>query len=147
MNNIELAEINIEDLIPHRGKMILIDEIVEMTPEYSLTSSTVNEDWPLLSAGGVSALILIEVAAQSAGVCNGWDRIRVKGIESSKMGWLVGIKRAEFSRDFIPLRSKIITRSENSSKYDNLRITSSVSRVDDDIIAEVTLQLFQAAND
>ncbi|VAW38805.1 hypothetical protein MNBD_DELTA03-963 [hydrothermal vent metagenome] len=147
MNSIELAEINIEDLIPHRGKMILIDEIVEMTPEYSLTSSTVNEDWPLLSAGGVSTLILIEVAAQSAGVCNGWDRIQVKGIESSKMGWLVGIKRAEFSRDFIPLRSKIITRSENSSKYDNLRITSSVSRIDDDIIAEVTLQLFQAAND
>ncbi len=143
----DFAKINIEDLIPHRDKMILIDEIVEITPGYSITSSTVNKDWPLLTAAGVSSLILIEVAAQSAGVCNGWDRIREKGIESSKMGWLVGIKRAEFNRDFIPLGSEIVTRSENFNKYDNLRITSSVSRIDGDIIAEVTLQLFQAPND
>ncbi|MFW8600662.1 hypothetical protein ACOHYD_04185 [Desulfobacterota bacterium M19] len=144
---VNFAQINIEDLIPHRDKMILVDEIVEITPEYSITSSTVNKDWPLLTAGGVSSLILIEVAAQNAGVCNGWDRIQKKGIESSKMGWLVGVKKAEFNCDFIPLGSKIITRSENSRKYDNLRITSSVSRIDDDIIAEVILQLFQAPND
>ncbi len=144
---VDFAKINIEDLIPHRDKMILIDEIVEITPEYSITLSTVNASWPLLSAGGVSSLILIEVAAQSAGVCNGWDRIQKKGIESSKMGWLVGVKRAKFNRDFIPLESEIITRSENSNKYDNLRVTSSVSRIDGDIIGEVTLQLFQASDD
>jgi len=144
---IDFAKINIEDLIPHRGRMILIDEIVEITPEYSITSSTVNPSWPLLTVSGVSSLILVEVAAQSAGVCNGWDRIQEKGTESSKMGWLVGVKRAEFNRDFIPVASKIITHSENSNKYDNLRITSSVSRLDGDIIGEVTLQLFQASDD
>ncbi len=144
---VDFAKINIEDLIPHRGKMILIDEIVEITPEYALTSSIVNASWPLLTANGVSSLILVEVAAQSAGVCNGWDRIQEKGIESSKMGWLVGVKRAKFNRDFIPLESEIITRSENSNKYDNLRVTSSVSRIDGDIVGEVTLQLFQASDD
>ncbi len=147
MNNIDFAKINIEDLIPHRDKMILIDEIVEITPEYAITSSIVSASWPLLTANGVSSLILVEVAAQSAGVCNGWDRIQKKGIESSKMGWLVGIKRAKLNRDFIPVAAKIITRSENSNKYDNLRVTSSVSRIDGDIIGEVTLQLFQASND
>jgi predicted hotdog family 3-hydroxylacyl-ACP dehydratase len=143
----DFAKIKIEDLIPHRGKMILIDEIIAIRPEYAVTSSTVSTSWPLLTTNGVSSLILVEIAAQSAGVCNGWDRIQEKGIESSKMGWLVGVKRAKFNRDFIPVASKIITRSENSNKYDNLRVTSSVSHIDGDIIGEVTLQLFQASDD
>jgi hypothetical protein len=60
------------------------------------------------------------------------------------MGWLVGVKKAKFNIECIPLRSKIITRSENSSKYDNLRVTSSVSWLGKEIIGEITLQLFQA---
>jgi len=132
-------------MIPHRGNMLLIDEIVEINENYSITSSIVKKSWPLFSGEGVSPLILVELAAQSAGVCNGWDRIQEKGIESDSMGWLVGVKRASFNTDCIPLHSKIIIRSENSQKYDNLRVTTSVSRIGADIIGEITLQLFQAS--
>jgi predicted hotdog family 3-hydroxylacyl-ACP dehydratase len=144
MTEHDLAEIEIEDLIPHRGNMILIDHIVEIHKEYAVTEAIVKESWPLLTVDGVQPLILVELAAQSAGVCNGWDRIKKKGLKSDSMGWLVGVKKAKFNIECIPLRSKIITRSENSSKYDNLRVTSSVSWLGKEIIGEITLQLFQA---
>nr|MBF0223692.1 hypothetical protein [Desulfobulbaceae bacterium] len=140
----DFTEIKIEDLIPHRGHMVLIDHIVEIEKEYAVTAAFVKESWPLLTANGVQPLILVELAAQSAGVCNGWDRITKKGLHSVSMGWLVGVKKAVFNIECIPLHSKIITRSENSNKYDNLRVTSSVSWLGSDIIGEITLQLFQA---
>ncbi len=143
MNNRELAAINIEDLIPHRGKMILIDKIIDLEKEYAVTSSIVSKSWPLLTDDGVQPLILLELAAQSAGICNGWDRIKTQGVDSDKMGWLVGIKRAVFHIDLIPLACEIITRAENFKKYDSLREIRSVLRLHNDIIAEVTLQLFQ----
>ena len=144
MNNKELPAINIEDLIPHRGQMVLIDKIIALEKEYAVTSSIVSKSWPLLIDEGVQPVILLELAAQSAGICNGWDRIKTRGVDSNKMGWLVGIKRAVFHIDLIPLSSEIITRAENSNKYDRLREIQSVLRLNNDIIGEVTLQLFQA---
>ncbi len=147
-NSIDFSQIDIKDLIPHRGNMMLIDEVIEIKKEYAITAAIACETWPLLSTNGVNPLIMVEISAQSAGVCNGWDRICQKGINSDNMGWLVGVKRASFAVDTIPLYSKIITRSENTSKYDNLRITNSVLQINNNIIGEITLQLYQApAND
>jgi predicted hotdog family 3-hydroxylacyl-ACP dehydratase len=144
MNDQELAAINIEDLIPHRGKMILIDKIITIEKEYAVTSSIVGKSWPLVTDAGVKSLILVELAAQCAGVCNGWDRIQTLGMDSNKMGWLVGVKRANFTVGLIPFNSEIISRAENTSKYDALREIQSVLKLNDEIIGEVTLQLFQA---
>ena len=144
MTEHDFTKIKIEDLIPHRGNMVLIDHIVEIEKGYAVTAAIVKESWPLLTANGAQSLVLVELAAQSAGVCNGWDRITEKGIHSDSMGWLVGVKKANFNIECIPLHSKIITRSENSNIYDNLRVTSSVSWLDGNIIGEITLQLFQA---
>ena len=34
-------DISIEDLLPHRGRMKLVDEIVELDPEQAVTAATV----------------------------------------------------------------------------------------------------------
>ena len=60
---------------------------------------TVRPDWPLTDARGAEALICVELAAQTAGVCNGWDRIQNRGVDSDQMGWLVAVKRADFFVD------------------------------------------------
>ncbi len=144
MNDKEKAKINIEDLIPHQGKMILVDRIVTLEKDYAVTSSTVGKSWPLLTDGGARSLILVELAAQCAGVCNGWGRIQTHGMDSDRMGWLVGVKRAGFKIDIIPFNSKIITRAENTKNYDGLREIESLLKLNNEIIGEVTLQLFQA---
>ncbi|MBU0664434.1 MAG: hypothetical protein KJ990_07825 [Proteobacteria bacterium] len=140
----ELSGITLEDLIPHRGRMVLIDDILEVDSSHALTASVMSASYPLADANGVHPLIMVELAAQTAGVCNGLDRIKTKGIDSLKMGWLVGVKRAQFYIEYIPLGSTVFTRSENSHNYENLREVSCVVHLDKRLIGEVTLQLFQA---
>jgi len=61
---------------------------------------------------GVHPLILVELAAQTAGVCNGWGRIQTQGRDSSQMGWLVAIKKAEFFIYSLPFGAMITARAE-----------------------------------
>jgi len=142
-NPTQLFDYTIEDLLPHRGTMLLIDDILEMDEHHALTASLIKASFPLMDNGGVQPLLLVELAAQTAGVCNGLSRIKDHGEDSSKMGWLVGIKRAHFYVECIPLGKTVLTRSENSHVYDKLREVSAVLHMDETLIGEVTLQLFQ----
>ena len=144
MNSDQLENITIEDLLPHRGKMLLVDEILELEPTYGVTASITSSSWPFAGNNGIQPLILVELAAQTAGVCNGWDRIINQGVDSEKKGWLVGVKQADFHVTTIPFNSRIITRAENTHKYDLLREISGSMQVNNTIIGNVILQLIQA---
>jgi predicted hotdog family 3-hydroxylacyl-ACP dehydratase len=139
----KLSNYTLEDILPHRGSMLLIDTILEVDVTHAVTTSTIKESYPLTGVNGAQPLILVEFAAQTAGVCNGLDRIKEKGADSSKMGWLVGIKRAQLYVDTIPLGTTVITRSENVHNYDKLREVSTVLHMEDTLIGEITLQLYQ----
>lgn len=139
-----LSDLSLEDLLPHRGHMMLVEKVLEVDAEHALTLCHVGISWPMADADGVHSLILIELAAQTAGVCNGWDRIQTKGIGSDKMGWLVGIKKAELFIDYLPIGSDVISRAENSYNFGNLREVSCTQHIDDKLIGKMTLQLFQA---
>ncbi|HID69027.1 MAG TPA: hypothetical protein EYP35_00870 [Desulfobacterales bacterium] len=140
---IELEEFTLEDILPHRGDMVLITNVLEADETHALTESVMSASFPLADESGVQPLIMVELAAQTAGVCNGLDRIRTQGVDSNKMGWLVGVKRAKFYIDYLPLGSTVVTRSENSHNYENLREVSCVLHMGDTLVGEMTLQLFQ----
>ena len=144
MKTIPLSQISLEDLLPHRGNMILISEVLEVDQQHALTISRVERFWPMADDRGVFSLVLVELAAQTAGVCNGWDRIQTKGLDSEKMGWLVGIKKADFFIDYLPIGGKILSLSENLYNFGNLREISCRQHLDDTLIGSMTLQLFQA---
>lgn len=144
MQNITLAELTLEDLLPHRGHMLLVEQVLEVDCQHALTLSRVSPDWPMADENGVDPLILIELAAQSAGVCNGWDRIQTKGLDSDQRGWLVGIKKTELFIDTLPFGGEIITSAANSYNYENLREVCCEQCMDDRLIGRSTLQLFQA---
>jgi predicted hotdog family 3-hydroxylacyl-ACP dehydratase len=123
-HHIELADLTLEDLVPHRGTMLLLDSVLE--------------------EGGVAPLICVELAAQTAGVCNGWERIHSLGLDSNQTGWLVAVKKAEFHAGPLPLGTTITARAENTMVFDRFREVTSVLYRDDQLIAEIVLQLFQA---
>lgn len=139
----KLSSYTLEDILPHRGNMLLIEDILEVDESHSVTRSVIQTSYPLTDNNGVRPLIMVELAAQAAGVCNGVERIKGQGVESSKVGWLVGIKRAQFYIDCLPFGSTILTRSENIHVYDKLREVSSVLHMNEALIGEVTLQLYQ----
>jgi predicted hotdog family 3-hydroxylacyl-ACP dehydratase len=137
------TDVTLEDLLPHRSTMLLVDEIVELDSTHAVALNTVAGTWPLTDQDGASPLILIELAAQTAGVCNGWDRIQQAGRESDQMGWLVAVKRADFFVEHLPIGMAIRVRAENSFAFEKFReVTSQIYHLDH-LLAEVVLQLYQ----
>jgi len=138
---------NIEDLIPHRGRMLLLDDILKLDTEAAVSSTRVKATWPLVDGISVSSLILVELAAQTCGLCNGLGRIHDQGENSDKKGFLVGVKQAVFHVASLPVGTKIITEAVNRFKFDSFREIEGVSRVGSDVVCEVTLQVMQASDE
>ena len=136
-------DINIEDLMPHRDRMLLIDEIIELDDTSAVTRATVTDQWPFCDGKTVDSLILIELIAQTAGINNGWVRLKTNGPDSEKKGWLVGIKQSRLFVDAVSLNDLIITRAENQFEYENYRHIAGVASIGSKIVGEVTLQLIQ----
>jgi predicted hotdog family 3-hydroxylacyl-ACP dehydratase len=134
-------EFEIEDLLPHRDQMLLIDEILEVNYDMAVTSAIVSDRWPFFDGNAVASIVLIEVVAQTAGIHNGWVRNQKQGKDSEKKGWLVGIKQSRFLVGSVCLHDSIITRVENQFEYEDYRHISGVSRIGDAIVGEVSLQL------
>ena len=144
MKTIAHTDLTLEDLLPHRDNMMFVTEVLEVDRKHALTLCRVAMFWPMADEQGVPSLMLVELAAQTAGVCNGWDRIHTKGIDSDPSGWLVGIKKAEFFIDYLPLGGKIISRAENINNFENLREVFCEQHLNDTLIGRIVLQLFQA---
>ena len=134
---------NIEELLPHRDRMLLIDEIIELDNTSAVTRATVTDQWPFFDGKTVDSLILIELIAQTAGINNGWVRLKTHGQDSEKKGWLVGIKQSRLFVDAVFLNDLIITKAENQFEYENYRHIAGVASIGSKIVGEVTLQLIQ----
>ena len=61
-----LPNYSIEDLLPHRNSMLLIQEILEGDPKAAVSRAVVNENWPLYDGHRVSSLVLIVEGPASA---------------------------------------------------------------------------------
>ncbi len=135
----------IEDVIPHRGRMRLVDTILIVEADLAVTQATVRPDWPLMTPDGVHPIILIELAAQTAAVSSGRSHApESDGEQRPAGGWLVGIKRADFSIDCIPVDACITIRSQNRIAVDQYREISAVASIGDRPIGEVHFQVLQA---
>ncbi|KJR97484.1 MAG: hypothetical protein VR65_24295 [Desulfobulbaceae bacterium BRH_c16a] len=144
MNTLPLTDLSLEDLLPHRDNMILVSEVLEVDCKHALTTCRVDPLWPMADEKGVPSLILVELAAQTAGVCNGWERIQTKGRDSDPTGWLVGIKKADFFIEYLPFGGSIVCSAENINSFENLREVFCEQHLDNALIGRITLQLFQA---
>ena len=133
----------VEELLPHRGRMKLVDEIIEVDEERALTRSTVTNLWPFFDGKTVNALVLIELVAQTAGISNSWGGIKKHGDKFERKGWLVGIKHSRLLIDAVPLNTSIITQCENQFKLENYREIFGTTRINSEVVAEVRLQLLQ----
>jgi predicted hotdog family 3-hydroxylacyl-ACP dehydratase len=137
-----MLDIDIEKMIPHRNSMKLVDEVLEINERSCVAAATVSPRWPLYEDGYVSPIILIELAAQTAGVNFGWREMQ-KEKRSDQLGWLVGIKNAEFYRDRIPRDTRIVISIEDRSKNDAYVVITGTARVGSELIGEMELQVFR----
>jgi len=140
-----MTEFPLEDLMPHRNGMKLIDEVIEVNDKMAITASVVSLQWPLFRDGFVDSLIVVELVAQTAGVYV--VRNKADNLKTGDIGWLVGIKKAVFHRERIPLNTRIVTSSVNMLNIDTYMKISGTSKMGNDLIGEVNLQIFWSDGD
>jgi len=133
-----------EDFLPHRGRMKLVDEIIEVDEKKAVTFATVTPKWPFFKDETVHSLVCIELVAQTAGISNCWEGQKKYGEHFVNRGWLVGIKQAAFYLDSIPVDSRITTRSENRFVFEGYIEIQGTVEIASKVIAEVRLQLMQS---
>ena len=135
---------SLEELLPHRGRMLLIDEIVKIDGESAVSQATPTDQWPLSDGGKVDSLLLIELVAQTSGLSNGLECLRVEGQGTRVSGWLVGIKKAKLKVPVVALGGVIVTETRNSFKFEGFREIEGCCKIGEEVIAEVTLQVVRA---
>ncbi len=139
-----LSDLHPESILPHRGRMLLIESILELNEDGAATRSVVTPEWPFCDGRGVQAIVLIELVAQTAGIHNGWIRDKRHGPAADKKGWIVGIRQAHLSVDTLPLHTELVTRTENRMEFEGFRDIFGTVATGSGIVAEITLQLLRS---
>ena len=138
--------IQIEDLIPHRGRMKWVDDVLEVNDALAKTSSLVTEQWPLDDMDTADPIMLIELVAQTAGVLEGWKSKKKDGKAEAK-GWLVGIKKADFFIDRIPLKMLLVATVRRlyslESSLESYAVFAGEVESESRLLSRVELQVFR----
>lgn len=129
---------SVAELIPHRGVMRLIDEVLELDEGEATTASIVRNDWPLINDGLLGQTLLIEIAAQTVAVVYGWRRLNGKDAQE---GYLVGVKNAKFQAADIPVGSKLTTRVWPLYEMDSYGVFKGTVHCGDELAAEAEIQV------
>ncbi len=142
-----MPDIDLDEFIPHRDRMRLIDTVLEVNLEKVITESIVTAKWPLVEGDYVQSLIIVELVAQTASVCIGWKKKLEDTLSEIGRGWLVGIKNATLVQDKIPLNSRIITCVKTDFSFDNYTGIFGTAETKSSLIGEVYLQVMQSETD
>lgn len=136
--------LDMEKLIPHRDRMKLVSEVLDVNSEVATTASTVTEKWPLCDQEGVNCLVLIELVAQTSALAIGWESYQ-EDPESDIQGkgWLVGIKEAAFHKEKIPQSTRIITHIEISFNMNNYTEVRGSTETEHEQLSTITLQVYR----
>ncbi len=139
-----MVTVDIEELLPHRNGMKLIDSIIEVDKEGAVSKATVTEKWPLIEGGSINPIVLIELVAQTAGICIGWEEHKKKGGNIKGKGWLAGVKEARFYCESIPLDSQIMTEVRRVFDFENYHEILGMIRVDGELVGKVSVQIVKS---
>lgn len=88
----------IENYVPHRGVMLLLDRLVAADEDTAVAEVTVPRDGLFLQDAGMPSWVGMEYMAQTVAAWAGW-RARQKG-QAVKIGFLLGSRRYEAVQPF-----------------------------------------------
>ncbi|MBI5501357.1 MAG: hypothetical protein HY907_14015 [Deltaproteobacteria bacterium] len=132
---------DVEDLVPHRGRMKLVRALVAADQGGAETEARVEESWPTFSGGSVDAVVLVELIAQSVGVHMGWERRHVERMGGR--GLLVGVRRASFSVARVESGSVLRTRVRRIRSVEAFVVFSGAVSDGRGTLCEAELQAFR----
>lgn len=131
----------VEDFIPQRRPMLLVDEFVQATWTQAEVSTEVRDTWPLASDGQVDPVVLIELVAQTAGVLAGWRKREQE--KQGGRGWLVGVRKTKIFIESLALGAKLRSFVQVAYEMESYAVFIGRVELDGEEIAVVEIQTFQ----
>jgi predicted hotdog family 3-hydroxylacyl-ACP dehydratase len=103
---------NVRDVVPHSGRMMLLDRVVAADADSLTSEVTIRADALFARAEGVGAWVGVEYMAQTIAAYAGARATR-QG-EKTKIGFLVGTRRYSCNVPYFPLGAtlRIVVRRE-----------------------------------
>ena len=100
------SEYSVAELVPHSGKMSLLDNIVEYRDGWLRAEVSITADSMFADEHGVPAWIGLEYMAQAVAAYSGWQE-RLKG-GPPKLGFLLGTRKYLCSSDYFAIGTTLI---------------------------------------
>ncbi len=133
---------NLDDLIPHRASMSLLDEVLEAGEEGLTARVTIRPGSAFYEADSVPAWVGIEYMAQAMAAFAGLEKQRVG--ETVKIGFLLGTRRYETAREIFREGEELIIEVERLYQEDSgLGCFAGTIRIAGETVAESRLNVFE----
>lgn len=135
---------NIRDLVPHAGRMVLLDRVVSVDAETLCAEVRIRADSLFCLDGGVGSWVGLEYMAQAIGAYAGYTA-RLRG-EPVKRGFLLGTRRYECLRSFFAVGTLLRIHIQRLLQGAN-GLASFECRIEDErgVVANANLSVFQSA--
>lgn len=135
----------VEPLIPHRGKMSLLDTMMVVTLEKAVSQVEIRPNNLFITAKGVPALVGIEYMAQTIAAYSGKIN-QNKGI-APQVGFLLGSRNYKSEVDYF-LPGEILTIEVTPFYMDEgqLSVFDCIIKINDKVCVNAKLNVFQPDN-
>lgn len=135
---------DVEELVPHSGKMSLLSRIVAYGEEWLTAEVHISEDSTFFDTDGVPAWIGMEYMAQAVGAYSGLQEC-LKG-EKPKLGFLLGTRKYNSTVTKFPNNVVLTIKVEREMQGDNGLSAFQCSITAGSVIAEAGLNVYQPDN-
>lgn len=135
------SEYSVAELVPHSGKMSLLDSIIEYGDDWLHAEVGISKDSMFVEERGVPAWIGMEYMAQAIGAYAGLQE-RLDG-SSPKLGFLLGTRKYVCSVDYFPIGKTLSLTVKREMQAENGLSVFQCVLQSDGIEATASLNVYQ----
>lgn len=133
--------INIHNFLPHRKPMLMVDYILELTPENVITSFVITPDNIFVHNNQFVEAGLVEHSAQTCSSILGQSFFKGSNHETKVIGFITNIKKIEVF-ELPEVGHKIISKASLISKYENICQIFCETFLGDELLIRTEISLF-----
>lgn len=142
MNSTAVLPWTVRELLPHAGRMVLIDAVVAAHDETLTCSTRIGADHLFECGGEVGAWLGIELMAQTIAAWSGWQaRLRDA---TPRVGYLLGTRRYDSRRACFAVGEELVIHVHRLFQADNgLAQFEARIEIGGEIVASAALNVFE----
>ncbi len=143
----KIADINppMSELLPHDGRMLLLDRLVSCDAECAVAEITVPANGLFMQSAGMPAWVGLEYMAQTVGAWAGYHARKRNLLP--KIGFLLGTRSYQCSVQYFPIHSCLYVEVRSEFISDNgLCMFACRILLDDSEVATAKVSVFEPAD-